>query len=67
MRIRLNSLYAGPAGIIQPGQEVDMPEAVAAALVNGGYAVALDAPPEPEAAVDTPPAKAKPAKAKPAA
>jgi hypothetical protein len=41
MKIRLNSIYGGPAGVIQPGQEVDMPDEAAAPLVEGGYAVDL--------------------------
>lgn len=41
MKIRLNTLYAGPAGVIQPGQEVEMPDEIAAPLVADGYAVNL--------------------------
>ena len=45
MRVRLKTLYAGPSGVTHPGQIVDLPAAEAVALLNGGYADAVDAPP----------------------
>ncbi len=59
MKIRLNTIYAGPAGVIQPGQEVEMPDDAAAPLVEGGYAVDLSAPVEGEAPAAKPATKKK--------
>jgi hypothetical protein len=52
MRIRLLTLSAGPGGVIQPGQVVDLPEAMGQALVDGGFAVRVG--------VQTPPVKSAP-------
>lgn len=49
MRIRLLSRAAGPDFHGQPGDELDLPLHVAAELVSGGYALAIEAPrPAPE-------------------
>jgi hypothetical protein len=45
-RIRMLTLAAGPWGSVQPGTELDLSQAQAEALIEGGYAVAIDAPPE---------------------
>jgi len=39
MRLTMKTLSAGPAGTIQPGQTVDVPDEEGRALVRGGYAV----------------------------
>jgi hypothetical protein len=44
MRIRLNSVYAGPAGCYDAGTVVDFSDAEARALIAGRYAEAVDAP-----------------------
>ncbi len=44
MRILLNTTMAGPEGIFASGSVVDFPRATSAALVAGGFAVALDDP-----------------------
>jgi hypothetical protein len=38
MRVKLNTLYASPIAVIQPGQEADLPDDSAKALIEGGYA-----------------------------
>jgi hypothetical protein len=38
MKIKLITLYAGPFGVIQPGEVADLPQAEAQALIAGGYA-----------------------------
>jgi hypothetical protein len=38
MRVRLKTLYAGPAGIYQPGAVVPFQDSEAEALVSAGYA-----------------------------
>lgn len=43
MRIKLVTIYAGPDGGFQPGDIVDWPAKRAQPLVDGGYAVLLDA------------------------
>lgn len=51
MKIRMQALAAGPSGTWQPGQIVEVPEAVGLRLVAGGYAVDLGPKPaltEPE-------------------
>ena len=54
MQIRVLTLAAGPNGIIQPGTVVDLPDAVAATWVGGGYAVPIY-PPAIEYAMDPAP------------
>ncbi len=44
MRVRMKTLYAGPAGVIHQGKEGDIPEAEAQALIAGGYADAVGMP-----------------------
>ncbi len=46
MKIRMQALAAGPSGTWQPGQIVEVPEAVGLRLVAGGYAVDVS-PKEP--------------------
>lgn len=43
MRIKMITLYAGPAGVMQAGEIHDVESAVAKALVDGRYAVAVQA------------------------
>lgn len=52
MRIRLNTLMAGPRGVFQPGAVVEVPESVARALIIRG-ATALDELDEPVAETAT--------------
>jgi hypothetical protein len=53
LRVRLKTLIAGPQGVGQAGDTMELPEAMAQALVAQGHAEWLEvAPvPEPEAAV----------------
>jgi len=44
MKIRLVTLMAGPAGVNQPGEELDLPEPEARRLVEAGSAIALELP-----------------------
>jgi len=55
-QIRMKSILAGPAFSADPGQIVDCDEALAVALVAGGYAARLDAPPKrpPQVAAPAP-------------
>lgn len=39
MKIRMKTLAAGADGVLQPGQEVDLPPEVARQYIAGGYAV----------------------------
>lgn len=39
MKIRMKTLAAGADGVLQPGQEVDLPLEVAKQYIAGGYAV----------------------------
>ncbi len=39
MRVRMITLMAGPGGVYQPGQEVDVDPQIARALAEAGYAV----------------------------
>jgi len=43
MRIRLATIYAGPAGTYSPGIH-DLPDELALPLLAGGYASRVDAP-----------------------
>lgn len=46
--VRMLTTLAGPDGVVQAGQRIALDDALAAALVEGGYAVlviTLDAPP----------------------
>ncbi len=43
-KLRMKSILAGPAFSADPGQVVDCDEALATALVSGGYAERLDVP-----------------------
>ena len=41
MKIKLTSLMAGPGGVHQAGEVVDVSEVAGLALVNGGFAVVV--------------------------
>lgn len=43
MKIRANTLIAGPTVIIHPGQEAEVPDAFGQDLIQGGYAVRIGA------------------------
>ena len=45
MRIRMNTLSAGPNGVLLAGGEYEVPEAEARQLVAGGYAAPVNSPP----------------------
>jgi hypothetical protein len=38
MRVKMLTTYAGPAGSCAPGKTIDLPEAQAKGLIDGGYA-----------------------------
>ena len=38
MKIKMTSLAAGPAGIMYPGREYNLPDEQARELIDGGYA-----------------------------
>ena len=42
MKIRLKTIMAGPGGSAGPGDVVDVPDDEASALIEGGYATAVD-------------------------
>jgi hypothetical protein len=42
MRIKLITIYASPAGVIQPEQVADLPDAEAKALIAGGFATSVE-------------------------
>lgn len=44
MKIRLKTIMAGPGGAAGPGDVVDVPDDEASALIEGGYATAVDEP-----------------------
>ena len=46
MRVKMKTIYAGASGTCQPDHIIDLPEAEAKGLVDGGYAVAVDQAPE---------------------
>lgn len=52
MKVKLRTLYSGPAGCFHAGQVVNVAEAEARALVSGGYASEV-LPPSQKAAVVT--------------
>jgi hypothetical protein len=56
MRIQLTAVMAGPTGSYQAGEIADVDAAEAQALIEGGYAVAVEAPAPvvAEPATDTP-------------
>lgn len=47
MRVRMVTLAANPDGILTPGTIIDIDDAMAAAMIAAGSAVAIDAPPAP--------------------
>lgn len=55
MKVRLNTIMAGPPGTVQPGQIVDLDAETAHSLVAGGYAqeLAAAAPPTGTAITET--------------
>ncbi len=50
MKVKLRTLIAGPAGVIQPDSILDLSDADAAALIRAGSAVAIREPSQGEAA-----------------
>lgn len=42
MRIKMKTLAAGPNGVLSPGQEVEVAGDLARALIEGGYAEAVE-------------------------
>ena len=38
MKVKMITKMAGPQGVANPGQEIDLPEKLARSLVDGGYA-----------------------------
>jgi hypothetical protein len=48
MRVKVNSLMAGPQGVFRPGEVGDFEPGLAAALVRDGYGEYVDAPPAPQ-------------------
>lgn len=59
MRVRMNTVMAGPAGIVFPGQVLDVALSLARDLVAGRYAVALDELPKPPEPKQTQPHRSK--------
>jgi hypothetical protein len=47
----MTALAAGPDGVLRPGTAVDVPDAQAADLIAGGYAIDIPTP-EPETATE---------------
>lgn len=58
MRVRMKSLMAGPAGVAQPGQVIDLAAAEAYDLIERGYAEQVDDPAAVERAIAPPPESA---------
>lgn len=48
MKVRMITLAAGPEGVLQPGQEVELPAKEAMALIAGGYAEEVESQPAEE-------------------
>lgn len=46
MRVKFKTLSAGASGIIRPGEVVDVSETEYKQLIDGGYAEAVEEPPE---------------------
>ena len=42
MKVRMKTIYAGPAGNAQPGQTLDCDDETGQALIDGGYAEAIE-------------------------
>jgi hypothetical protein len=42
MKMQMKTLMAGPNGVIKAGQVVELPEAEAQALIDGGYAISAE-------------------------
>lgn len=57
MKIKMSTLYAGPAGVMAAGSVQDVSDELGKSLVAGGYAQALEkvTNPEPPAAPIAPP------------
>ncbi len=65
MKIRLNSIFAGPQGTFQPGAVIEAAPELGAALIAGGYGVeiattAQQSPPRPPAPIAENMASAQP-------
>jgi len=52
VRIKLRTTYASPKGAYGPGSVIDLPDAQARDLVEGGYATAIDTPAQKGAPVE---------------
>lgn len=46
MRIKMMSIYASPKTVLQPGDEAEVGDDLAQALIAGGFAVAVKRQPE---------------------
>lgn len=46
MRIKMMSIYASPKTVLQPGDEADVNDDLAQALIAGGFAVAVKRQPD---------------------
>lgn len=44
MRVKLRTRMAGPAGCVAPGEERELPDEMARALIEAGSAVAVSSP-----------------------
>lgn len=53
MKIKLLTLMSGPDGTHQPGTVIDKPAKEAKALIDGGYAVAVETAKPKKAPVET--------------
>ncbi len=65
-RVRMRSNYAGPAGSCSAGGEINLPDAEAKGLIEGGYATEIAAAVKPAPKARKPKAKAETATAEPA-
>lgn len=54
MRVKLRTIMAGPNGVSQPGDIVDLPKEDAQRLIDGGQADAVSGVAVTERAVDVP-------------
>jgi len=62
MRVRVKTIYAGPHGSAGPGDEIDLPDEQAQALIDDGNAVSVT--PKPETATAPPQEPRKPRRRK---
>lgn len=45
-QVRMKTMMAGPSGVVQPGEVIEVGDDAARALVDGGFAIWVDAPVE---------------------